>query len=314
MARRLNPLALRFGLNKKWNNSIISYKFYAKYVGCFYVLWTKLSKILSQYYSRLVKLQIIKFHQFGVLQINLITINCWSNDPKINSKSIRIKRIIQQRLASTKNLDFKIKKLKNFESSFYNFFYTRWSEFLTFWFKVFFEKLFYYNTTLRYLDPLDHFTKRASNYLWFQTSIRGKLSQFANFRKIDQFGVNISRFFDFLFKFPELNVLHIILQEISSSLETDLRHWPFLNVIRQLIIRGFWKKINKKVIPLKVLFVLRGKIKGARRARVVKIQNNKRNIPFQKFLTTHLQTSSYFANTKYGTIGLHFYIWYTCVH
>lgn len=61
-------------------------------------------------------------------------------------------------------------------------------------------------------------------------------------------------------------------------------------------------------MPLKVLFILRGKIKGARRARIVKIQNNKRNIPFQKFLTTHLQTSSYFANTKYGTIGLHFYI------
>ena len=314
MARRLNPLTLRFGLNKKWNTSIVSYKFYAKYVGCFYVLWTKLSKILTQYYARLVKLQIIKFHQFGVLQVNIILINCWSNDPKINTKSVQIKRIIQERIASLKNLDFEIKKLKRIEDSFQTFFQLRWAEFLTFWFKIFFEKLFYYNTSLKYIDPLDHFTKQAGVYLWFQASIRGKLSQYANFRKIDQFGVNISRYFDFLFKFPEINVLHIILQEIALSLETDLRHWPFLNVIRQLIIRGFWKKIGKKVLPLKVLFVLRGKIKGARRARVVKLQNNKRNIPFQKFLSTHLQSNSYFANTKYGTIGLHFYIWYTCVH
>lgn len=314
MARRLNPLALRFGINKKWNNSIISYQYYAKYVGCFYTLWTKLTKIFKQNYLRLIKLQIIRLEQFGILHINILLINCWSTDSKIKNTPRRIKNFLQERIVMLKNIIFKKRKIENLEKSLYVYFQTRWAEFLTFWFKIFFEKLFYYNTVLQYIDPLEHFLKKSSNYLWFQTSQRGKLSQFANFKKADQFGFNISQFFDFLFKFPEINILHIILQEIATSLETDLRHWPFLNVIRQILIRGFWRKLTKQIMPLKVLFVLRGKLKGARRARTVKIQNNKRNIPFQKFKTTQLQTGSYFANTKYGTIGLHFYIWYTCVH
>lgn len=311
MARRLNPLTLRFGINKKWNNSMISYKFYAKYVGSFYILWSKLSKIFLQSYARLVKLQILRSHCLGIFYLNIIIVNCWSNDIKVSFTPVKIRNLLQERFNIVKNqavFDFKKLELVS-----YNFFRIRWFEFINFWFKIYFQKMFHYNTSIKYFDPLDHFLKKANNYLWFQASVRGKLSQFANFKKIDQFGLNISRFFDFLFKFPELNILNIILQEIAVSLETDLRHWPFLNVIRQLIIRGFWKKINKQIVPLKVNFILRGKLKGARRARTVKIQNNKKNIPFQQFSSTHLQGASYFANTKYGTIGLHFYIWYKCV-
>ena len=297
MARKINPITFRLGISNIWKYSnSISLKNYTNSFLSNYIITLYLPKILKSFYLILTKISIYKKRFFGKIYLYILYIHFKNTRYKSRLTSYFLKNWLKKNL--------------NLLQSFNNFCFFNLNDFLNFYFTNYLTKIWLPYCKIFFIEPYEQkISSENLFYLWYQFNGIFFVLPYGRFSNKDFYIYNLSKLFDFIIDFPKINICEQLLKYIALILEKDRRHWPLINQLKAIFKRGFvnFKKFNFKIFN--IYLRISGKIKGARRSRKILITSTPNKIKFQK-LNINLFGSYFFANTKYGTIGLHLYIYF----
>ena len=172
-------------------------------------------------------------------------------------------------------------------------------------FQIFLKKEIYYNIYGKLKDYIEHRNlfrkqKRRYYYITFEFLKPQNYMKFI-FHYRERFGYNLSRILKYYHDSHwRIDVTHTLLKLIIYEFQKNKKHWPVINAIKKAFLIGV-RQTKKMFDGFHIHFV--GKIRGARRSRLIGFNVKKLAIPYQTF-NNYIFRAENVARTVYGTVGI----------